>query len=189
MAESAILTPETSSNFRHDGCVLCRTRNILTKFGEERSISNQLATDFRNPRWRQPPYRLLVQLLIPTPRIRSTSDSQHSHQIWWGSVHIVKFTCSIPKERVIIHVNATLRRSAFISEVYTPKRRVFLPFRSASWQISLDLPLQVDQVDLIGFPVASWIQRDLNQPCTTARHLIIMQTAVASGAFIADSYI
>ena len=41
--------------YRHYMSVIHRIRNIRTKFGENWSNSKEIATAFRNSRWRQPP--------------------------------------------------------------------------------------------------------------------------------------
>jgi len=41
--------------FQRHRCVLNQRNNIPTKFDDDRSISNEVATVFRNPRWRRPP--------------------------------------------------------------------------------------------------------------------------------------
>ena len=41
--------------FRHNRCILHRICYIITKFGESRSNSKEMATVFRNSRWRLPP--------------------------------------------------------------------------------------------------------------------------------------
>ena len=46
MAAAAILNSTECAIFRHDRCVLYPIRNILTKFGEDWSNSNELATVF-----------------------------------------------------------------------------------------------------------------------------------------------
>ena len=41
---------------------LCQILNTPTKFGEDRSNSNEMATDFRNSRWRPPPSWIFVNM-------------------------------------------------------------------------------------------------------------------------------
>jgi len=42
-------------DFRHHRCVLNQSDNILTKFGDDWSNRNEMATVFQNSRWRRPP--------------------------------------------------------------------------------------------------------------------------------------
>ena len=45
-----------------DSCVLCQILNIPTKFGEDGSNSKEMATHFRNSRWRRPPSWTLANM-------------------------------------------------------------------------------------------------------------------------------
>ena len=49
-------------HFGCNSCVLCQIFNIPTKFGEDRSNSNEMATDFRNSRWRPPPSWIAINM-------------------------------------------------------------------------------------------------------------------------------
>ena len=64
MAAAAILNFDQCATFRHDICVLYRIRNNSTQFGENQPNSKKMPTVFRNPRWRQPPSWILVNMLF-----------------------------------------------------------------------------------------------------------------------------
>ena len=49
-------------HFWCNSCFLCQIFNITTEFGEDRSNSNEMATDFRNSRWRPPPSWIFVNM-------------------------------------------------------------------------------------------------------------------------------
>ena len=55
-------------HFWWHSCVIYQSFNIPTKFGEDRSNSNEKATDFRNLRWWPPPSWFLIFM-----------------QFWWNS--------------------------------------------------------------------------------------------------------
>ena len=49
-------------HFRSDSCVFCQILNISIKFGEDWPYGNEMATDFRNSRWRPPPSWIFVNM-------------------------------------------------------------------------------------------------------------------------------
>ena len=49
-------------HFGCNSCVLCQIFNIPTKFGEDRSNSNEMATDFRKSIGRPPPSWILINM-------------------------------------------------------------------------------------------------------------------------------
>ena len=51
-----------SLQFQCNSCVLCHILNMPTEFGDDRSNSNEMATDFRNSRWRRPPPWFLLNV-------------------------------------------------------------------------------------------------------------------------------
>ena len=74
-------------HFWSDSCVLCQSLNISTKFSEDRSNSKEMATHFRNSRWWRPPSWTLVNMRFwSDSSVYTMSDSEQSHQIWWGLV-------------------------------------------------------------------------------------------------------
>ena len=82
-----IIVPERyCAIFGHIIRVLHRIYSMPTKFGDDWSISDELATVFLNSIWRQPPSWILIIVLFSTQQKRSTSNSQHSHQVWWELV-------------------------------------------------------------------------------------------------------
>ena len=61
MVAAAILNL-VNMHFWYDSCVLCQILNILIKFGEDWSNSKEMASHFRNERWRRPPSLILVSM-------------------------------------------------------------------------------------------------------------------------------
>ena len=63
MAANAILKSGNVHFWTHN-CVPCKILNILTMFGEDLPNSKDLATVFRNSKWRRPPSRILANVHI-----------------------------------------------------------------------------------------------------------------------------